>query len=259
VIAVNLCLIILMVTRRKPSYLTPGVAKIAFAALLLLSSSVHLADIFRLATSSVIGVITFYVVLNHYKQANRVFIVVLGALDSILIWFNSGNYFLPSLDAVKSAQVVATPSFFKGQRWPEHVIQYYQNIDSDLKNLENSRCDIAFRYNYTYDAFLQLLSPFAQYQTAPFGAASKGINDTTNGINALRPDFDLRKKIDAASDIILFLHLPEKDFASYKPPAGFSVYSHYAMPASTWNGFPEGNTLLILVPRICLEPLHDPG
>lgn len=256
VIAVNLYLVILMVTRRKLSYLTPGIAKIAFAALLLLSSAVHLAEIFRLATGSVIGVITFYVVLNHYKQASRAFIVVLGSLGSTLIWFNSGNYFLPSLDAVKSTQVVTNPFFFRGQRWPEHVIQYYQNIDSDLKNLENSQCGIAFHYNYTYDAYLQVLSPFVQYQIAPFGAPPKQINDAFVSINALRPDFDLRKKIDAASDIILFLHLPEKDFASYKPPAGFSVYSHYAMHSSTWNDFPEGNTLLILAPRICLEPLQ---
>ena len=83
-----------------------------------------------------------------------------------------------------------------------------------------------------------------------------GINDTTIGINALRSDFDLRKKIGDASDITMFQQVPEKDFASYKPPAGFSVYSHYAMPPSTWNAFPEGNTLLILAPRICLEPLQ---
>ena len=83
-----------------------------------------------------------------------------------------------------------------------------------------------------------------------------GINDPTVGMNALRPDFDLRKKIGDANDIILFLDLPEKDFVSYKHPEGFFVYKHYVVPTEQVMG-DLGLTLLILAPRICLEPLQQ--
>ena len=246
VIIVNLYIFVLMITRRKRTYFTPEVALIAIATLLLLSGALHIPEVFRLATGSIIGVATLYVVLAHFKLATHSFILILLTLGLTLTTLNSGNYFFPSNATVKSAQHVKTPSFFNGQRWQENAIQYYQQIDSDLKHLGNSSCVIAFHYNYTMDAFLQVLSPYLQYQLAPFGLG--------NSMSALRPDLDFKKKISGANEIIIFQMISIGDFSTYQPQEGFIVYKHYYVPAAPF--IPLGNILVILVPSICKQSLE---
>ena len=245
VIIVNLYIAALMITRRKPAYFTPEVALIAIATLLLLSSSLHIPEVFRLATGSIIGVITLYVVLAHFKLATQSFIYILFTLGLTLTTLNSGNYFFPNNASVKSAQHVKTPSFFNGQKWQDNVIQYYQQIDLDLKRLANSSCVITYHYNYTMDSFLQVLSPYLQYQIAPFNLSTS--------MSALRPDLDFKKKIAAANDIIIFQMITEGDFATYQPKEGFFVYKHYYVPSEYF--IPPGNILVILVPSICKQSL----
>lgn len=223
VIGVNLYIAALMIARRKRTYLTSEVAIIAIATLLLLSSSLHIHEVFRLATGSMIGVVTLYVLLAHFKQANYSFIYILYTLGLTLTTLNSGNYSFPDKDMVKNAQHVKAPSFFYGQRWQSNVIQYYQQIDLDLKHLKNSSCVITFHHNYTMDAFLQVLSPYLQYQVAPFGLGAT--------MSALRPDLNFKKKISDSNNIIIFQMVSEKDFSFYKPQEGFYIYKYYYLPA----------------------------
>jgi hypothetical protein len=241
VICVNVFVVILIIFRRSRAHPTPAEAKIAIATLLLLSSSLHIPEIFRLATGSVIGVITLHILLARFKNLNITFIFILYTLGLTLIKSNSGNYFLPNADLVKSAQRVTAPSFFKGQRWQPNVIEYYQQIDIVLKGIKKSSCPIAYHYNYTMDAFLQILSPFPQYQMAPFDIPAK--------MNSLRPDLDIGKKIGDANDLLIFRMVPEKDYSAYKPENGFFVYKSYSVPAAYF--IPADNRLLIIIPSDC--------
>ena len=246
VVIANLYIFILMIGRRKRTYITPEVALIAIATLLLLSGAIHINEIFRLATGSMVGVATLYVMLAHLKLATPSFIFIILTLGSTLTTLNSGNYFFPSNASVKSAQSVTTPLVFYGQRWQKNAIQYYQQIDSDLKKLKNSPCDILFHYNDTRDAFLQILSPYSQYQVAPFGLSA--------AMSAVRPDLDFKKKIATANEIIIFQMIPEGDFSVYEPQEGFIVYRHYYVPFAHF--IPSGNILVILAPSICKKSLE---
>jgi hypothetical protein len=252
ILVANLCIIALAVTRGKFAFLAPGLVKIAFATLLFMSSTIHIPEIFRVATGYIIGVISLYVVLKHYKLDNYAFV----AFVVLLLFFSTPLSGIRSAFVIipRKPQLVETPDFFKGQRWPRKYIQYYQNIDADLKILKNAQCGIEFHYNDTVDSFLQLLSPFIQYQIAPFP-----FDGNLSEVNTLRPDLDLSKKIEAASDIILFQYISPERFASYKPPEGFFVYRKYYPKPRTWNDFTysyKDLMLIILAPNSCLERLQ---
>ncbi len=240
-ICLNIYVFISFILRHKRAHETPAEAKIAIATLLMLTSSLHIPEIFRLATGSMIGVITLLSFLARFKQLNTIFIFILYTLGFTLIGSNSGNYFLPTVDLVKSAQPVTTPSFFKGQKWQPNVIEYYQQIDNVLKDIKKSSCPIDYHYNYTMDAFLQILSPFSQYQMAPFGLGAT--------MNSLRADLDIGKKISDANDLLIFRMVPEKDYSNYKPENGFFVYKSYSVPSAYF--IPTNNKLLILIPSVC--------
>jgi hypothetical protein len=241
VICVNLFTIILFISRLKHAHIKSAEAKIAIATLLLLSSSLHIPEIFRLATGSVIGVITLHIFLARINHINISFILILYTLGLTLIGSNSGNYFVPNSDQVKNAQTVTAPSFFKGQRWQSNVIDYYQQIDNDLKDIKNSSCPIAYHYNYSMDAFLQILSPYPQYQIAPFGLGAK--------MSSLRKDLNIEKKIKDADDLLIFRMIPQKDYSDYKPEKGFFVFKSYSVPSAYF--IPTDNRLLILIPSAC--------
>ena len=135
---------------------------------------------------------------------------------------------------------------FYGQRWPARVQDFYVRFKNDLKNIDDTNCGIEFHYNETKDSFLALLSPFKQYQIAPFRAGIQGWT-----ADHLRPDLDVKKKIQEAADIVLFARVKQEDVGTYKPPQNFTELSRYKIPKSKF--LPDQNWLVIVVPQKCVN------
>jgi hypothetical protein len=172
---------------------------------------------------------------------NVIFLLFAYTLSATFLTLNTGNYFYPSSDLKKNAFSVNTIEYFKGQKWPIKTIDYYQNIDEDLKNIFILNCGIQYHYNDSPDSFLKVISPFRQYQISPY-AQSDFFND-------LRPDLDFKSKITQASDILIFKSLLDSDLANFKIPLGFYAYSKYSTPPNVFSS--KNQSLLILIPNSC--------
>jgi hypothetical protein len=249
VLAVNFFILVLFVFRVERSFMTPNLVKISVMSMLMLSSSLHGAEIFRIATGSVVGLVGFYAVLNFYKKTRVIFISTCLLLIPTLIYGNSGNYFLPSMKAIMENEIVTSPSYFKGQRWEVERIAYYKAVHSDLNDLKEAGCGIHYHYNETLDSFFQVLSPFEPLQVAPFVASKP--------MQALRPDLNPQKFIDRGNEIVIIKALPRGELLKYTPPEKFSIYAHYSMPYA--NFFPPNTELLILSPSVCLQSAVFPS
>ncbi len=215
---------------------------------LLISTSLHLRQIFRIATASVIGLIPFYYFLEKYKKSNLIFFFVCFSLITTLFKQNTGIYDFPSKQIINSSVEVKTPSYLSGQILPTKAVDYYQNIESDFKKIKKLRCNIRYHYNYTRDAFLQVISPFEQYQVAPsFIGGGGGAVD----VEIIRPDLNIDNKIKSSSDL-MFLYIPvDPDHSKNIPfPKNYVVFSSYFIPEAKW--IEPGQKLQLLVPKSCL-------
>jgi hypothetical protein len=172
---------------------------------------------------------------------NVTFFLFAYTLSATFLTLNTGNYFYPSSDLKKNVFTVNSIEYFKGQKWPIKTIHYYENIDEDLKNIFILNCGIQYHYNDSTDSFLQIISPFRQYQIAPYA--------TGDFFNDLRPDLDFKSKITQASDILIFKSLLDSDLANYKIPLGFYAYAKYSTPPNFF--WPLNQSLLILIPNLC--------
>lgn len=226
---------------------------LAVFTLLLLSSSLHLNEIFRLATSITIGIVLLYWVASRYKLENKVFVLFSVLLVFTVARNGNGNYFIPSREVISVAVAIDTPSEFKGQEWSEEARNYYKFFQRDMNLLKTDDCGIHFHHNATRDAFLAVLSPFMQYQLAPFG---RGVYNMDSW-EQLRPEFDVKARIEKNRDIVLFSEISSSAFDSYEPPSGYVVARRYLMPKSYF--FPQGDIMLIMVPTTCTKFLPSPS
>jgi hypothetical protein len=249
VVAINLYIVALFILRVRRSFITPAVIKISIMSILMLSSSLHGAEIFRIATGNAIGLIGLYAILSFYNKTRLIFSLTCLCLLPTLIYGNSGNYYLPSLKAIMGGQIVTTPKDFRGQIWEADRIEYYKNVYSDFNHLKERRCGIHYHYNETLDPFFQVLSPFEPMQIAPYRAS--------NPMQALRPDLNPQKLIDRGDEIVVIKAIPTVELSKYTPPEKFSIYAHYPMPYA--NFFPLNAELLILVPSVCVRSALSPG
>jgi len=240
-LSVNFFILITKLAKKKKFFKTPGLNFILISSLLGISNSLHIPEIFRLATMSSVGVITLFIFLDRYKYLNVTFFLFAYTLGTTSLTLNTGNYFYPSSDLKKNAFSVNSIEYFKGQKWPIKTIHYYENIDEDLKNIFILNCGIQYHYNDSTDSFLQIISPFRQYQIAPYA--------TGDFFNDLRPDLDFKSKITQASDILIFKSLLDSDLANFKIPLGFYAYAKYSTPPNFF--FPQNQSLLILIPNLC--------
>jgi len=239
--SVNFFILIKKLARKEKFFKTPCLNFIVIVSLLGISSSLHSPEIFRLATISSVGVITLFIFLDRYKYLNVTFFLFAYTLSTTFLTLNTGNYFYPSSDLKKNVFTVNSIEYFKGQKWPIKTIHYYENIDEDLKNIFILNCGIQYHYNDSTDSFLQIISPFRQYQIAPYGMGYL--------FNDLRPDLDFKSKFTQASDILIFKSLLDSDLANYKIPLGFYAYAKYSTPPNFF--FPQNQSLLILIPNLC--------
>jgi hypothetical protein len=178
---------------------------------------------------------------SRYQQSIQTFFFIVLTLGATLGKGNTGNLFLPAHDIKKHSQSVNSPIFFKHQKWLPETINYYQKIQSDLALIKKLDCNLIYHFNFTMDAYLQVLSPFSQYQIAPYY--------TWAIMDNLRPDYNFNSKINDATDIVIFSTVDKKERDNYKIPKGFYVFSEYIVPPAIF--LPANQNLLVLVPQTC--------
>jgi hypothetical protein len=220
---------------------------IAFLSLILLSSSLHLNEVFRLITGFSIGAIFVFYFANKIKVADLLFIIMVAACWDTRSW-HIGNNFTPLPITIQTAEMVQSPSVFRGQKWTPQVNFYYDSINSDMQFLKNHSCGIEYLLNDSPDAFIAAISPFKQYQIAPFGRGLYLIR--SEQFDSLRPDYDLQTKILEAKDLLIIRTLKtEEEVRMYSPPKGFYVYGTYQLPSNVY--FMQGHSILLIAPLKC--------
>ncbi len=249
-VVANILVLVIFLLKRDRGLINTGMAKVALFSLIFLTSAMHLQEIFRIATGSAVGIVNLFLLLRRVRLHYLAFILFAAAMTITIAPADSGenfsstNYFFPSKDIIERSAAVSVPEYFKGQRWEADAQQFYENIAQDLKNIARY-CPVRYHYNYTYDVFLKVLSPFEQYQLAPFF--------TEKRMSAVRTDFDLDSKMQNPRDIVIFQQTPNSAVSEFVAPAGFSVYKTYKTPRT--NFLYRDNALLILVPTACARLL----
>jgi hypothetical protein len=220
---------------------------------LLFSSSLHLHEIFRLATGPSLGAVLVFLALKSQRTKKTLFWLFFITMILTASLRQSGNYFFPSQKTLSEATFITAPPVFYGQRWPAGVQDFYVQFKNDLENIHGAGCGIEFHHNETEDAFLAILSPFKQYQIAPFGMGMQTIEPGHRRPKDLRPDLNVEKKIQNADDIVLFARVKKEDIGNYEPPKNFTELSRYIIPKSKF--LPDQNWLVIVVPQKCVKKI----
>jgi hypothetical protein len=228
----------------KPKkYLHPGVVKIALASSLLLSSSLHLAETFRIATGSIVGLVGLMAILE-YKEKTRPFFwffaIWLGLTST---YGNRGNYFFPRVETILGAQLASAPLAIKGQLWSGNTIAYYQAVEERLSSAKQLNCNIQYQYNNTRDALFKVISPIEQLQIAPFAVSDK--------VSALRPDITPKRFIDEAKGIVFLDSVDQKKQSQAIAPNGYVLFANLFIPEQHF--MPHKQALLIYVPKDCIK------
>ena len=231
---------------KRKDYVTPGVAKIALAALLLVSSSLHLAEIFRIATGSVVGLICLFAFLDareNKRTTYYLFAFMALWLGLTALYGNRANYFYPTWNTVINAQPVTTPEVLKGQQWSPEAVTYYRTVEDVLKELKGLPCALIYQQNKTRDSLFKVISPLQQLQLAPFV--------TSERMSALRPDLDPSSEVKLAKRIVLIESIPKTSIGSAQAPKGFSRYAHFPVPVEYF--MLNAQELVIYVPSACMK------
>ena len=242
----NLAVFMVSLVKIRDKTSNSTLAKLSLATLLLISSSLHLTEIFRIATASSIGLITLYAVLEKYKKLELWFFVMTSIWMALTLGQNrwtGTNYFLPSKKVISEARLVESPEIFRGNRWNPEASEYYEFVQNTLEQLKHFSCGVEYQHNKTKDSFFKILSPFPQLQIAPY--------ENGESVNKLRPDLDFVTETQKATSIVILQMTPIVQFDSFQNPQGFAIFAHRAVPQE-WQ-MPENQELLILVPKACLN------
>lgn len=225
---------------------------LAWFSALLLSASLHLNEIFRLATSITIGTVLVYMVAARWRLENWTFWIFFLIFAVSIDEHKGGNYFFPKAEQRSAATSAADMPFFSGQRWPAATFDFYRSFRNDMELLRQDDCGIRYFANETTDAFLAILAPFAQYQLTPMGGGPHQFP----GVAAVRPDLDVQARMLVHRDIVLFTETGNRftkfdhgtPAAAVLPP-GYVVARRYDLPAITYR--PAGAVLSIATPEKC--------
>jgi len=218
---------------------------ISFSSLIMLTSSLHIPEIFRLASGTILGLIVLVNFVCKIKGAYYFFWLFAFYLFFSSLHLNSGNMFFPSDDTQKEAEYIRYPAVLSGFKWPKGVGEYYNSVEDSLLKIGAVKCGITYHYNSTKDSLLQVISPFKQYQLAPFGMWEVE--------NSLRPDLNFREKIHFAKDIVVIDSFPSINKDSSPLPPNYFSYLEISVPSAVF--MPEGYILRISVPNTCKSKL----
>ena len=220
-----------------------NVAKVAFASLLLVSSSLHLAEIFRIATGSIVGLVTLFAWLKYKGIAKPFFTFFVLWLGLTATYGNRGNYFYPTWETFIHGKPVSSPPILQGQVWLENAGNYYAGISNSLYALQNSACAVRYQLNETRDSLLTAISPLKSLQMAPFvvdGSARK-----------LRPDLEELQQLTLPDKIVIMRSFDRSGYQNATAPEGTKLYAHFPIPVQYF--MPLYQELVIYAPIGCFD------
>lgn len=224
--------------------LNSSLIKIAVAALLLLSSSLHLFETFRIATGSIIGVIVLLAYFENKGIAKPAIIFLTVWLFSTAIYGNRGNYFLPRIDSLAHSEIVTDPAILRNQRWPKEAVQYYQSVSEALEKLQHSSCGAKYIINETQDAIITAISPLKALQIAPFAVSSS--------FKKLHPDDDILLQNTSQDEIIVLHSAPRSiDYSAIKLSEQKQLLAQFLIPKQAF--LPDHQQLLIFTSEACVR------
>ena len=232
----NFGYIAFQIFREKRNY---SLLLISLSSIFLVSTSLHIPEIFRISTGSVLGLVPIFLFFKNKKVNYLIFASFLFPL-LLTIPSNSGNYFFPSQSIREESVIVRNHSLFNGQKWKPQVNSYYLQIGDVLQFMQRE-CGIKYHYNQTNDPIYQILSPFMPMQPGPFITDSK--------FNIYRSDYPLDEKIRDAADLIIFIRMHPATLVSYSPPPGFRILFTIDVPFTYF--MPDGEKLIIIGPEKC--------
>lgn len=248
-----------------------GLLFIALTTGLLLSSALHLNEIFRLATSITVGIGLVFIAADRLRLAGVLFAVSALALVVGAFGPDNGDPFVPSRAQIEAATTSDRIGLFAGQRWSQDVFDYYGWYVDAMRVLQTRACGLRYLRNETRDAFLEALSPYVQYQLMPFGNGMAPISLDDWG-RRLRPDYHLGARLKARDIVIVAVEKPvtadeqvapdghrvlnlsigtQPTRAANAVPEGYRVFARRVTPKSWF--LPGGLVTVLLAPTECGE------
>jgi hypothetical protein len=240
-LTVTVCFIYFLYSILNQSRSDRRLCIIAVAALAMLSSAIHIPEIFRLATGSILGLILVFSIFTRFWWFKLIAILGIFFLIKTVLSVSSSNPYYPTDLSVDASIEPSSLIYFSGQKWSADKVNFYNALSYSLNELDKDNCGLKYQYNGTMDSFFQVLSPFKQIQIAPF--------TTWDNLNNLRPDLKFKEKITQAEDIVLIYSLNKEDLISYKVPDNFFIYQKLSIPNIIF--LPANSTLVILAPIKC--------
>lgn len=226
----------------KKKYINEDIVKLALFSLVLFSTALHITEIFRVATGSIVGLIPTLIFIQSRGWLKPFLLGACITLGATLVWRNDSLMFYPNTDVLRKAEYVSSPAIFTGQLWNIPNAKYYQEVEETFATLKKlDRCKLQYHYNGTGDAFIATLSPFRPHQISPFA------NDPL--VDALRPDLNYQQKIAEAKDIVVLKMIPLNDVADFLPPPGFYTFKQIAVPDIHY--IPSKHMLMVMAPLSC--------
>jgi len=217
--------------------------KIAMLTLLLLTTTLHLSELFRIATGSLIGILNVFIFIKRSRYLSAAAIVLaIGLLPTVFPDnagknFSTTNYFFPTSEKRVNSEKFEGIVYFSGQLWSRALIDYYKNIEHDLNVIQKACPSVKYHHNNTHDTFLHILSPFTKYQMTPFWFFPK--------MNELRLDLNLSQQIESQSVLLFRTKIVPNGSMESNPPNGYKKFNVYIDPLTR-------EPMYIMIPIRCL-------
>lgn len=220
-----------------------NIIKLSFASLILLITTLHIPEIFRISTGSIIGITILFYWLKKVRLDTIGFVIIIGFLFLNLFKISSGNPFYPESNIRSQAEYTSKPDILKGQLWPIEQQEYYIDFQNSMNEIRKLKCNIKYHYNETMDTMLYALSPFERYQLTPY---------LHSLFDFLRPDLDYKEKISEASEIIIFKVASKNFDNSINVPEGYMLFKQLKTNPTQWV-YKKDDSLAILIPAKCIK------
>ena len=109
------------------------IIKISLASIALFATALHIPEIFRIATGSIIGIIVLFYWAKSLRLDGYLFIILTIPLILTLFKTNSGNPFYPEKKQFEDTVYITKPSAIRSQLWPIGMQNYYVDFQEKFK------------------------------------------------------------------------------------------------------------------------------
>jgi hypothetical protein len=235
------------------------IVSISFLSVAFYSEAVHIPEIFRLSTGSIIGVIplffhfksNFFFKNNYFLFYKKLFLLIISIVFIFIIFtqYSRINYNILKIINFNSPVYEPKISLLKHHRFSKDVSFFYEEFNKEILKM-HSLYSVKYNYNFSNNALLPLISNTKSYQISYFhgfnGLYGRSLWEKAY---SYRKDLDLNEKIlRKDNDIVLFQIIEDKsDFFNFK----FKIYKDNFFIFSELH-YPFHNTnkiLLILLPN----------